>query len=539
MAPWRKGALERGYRSLAAFPFALDTSNAGVITFYASEPGFFTDRIIRLLEEQSGDISFALITRDHEEQRIAAEDELKKSELQYRRLFETAQDAILILDGDTGEVIDANRFILDMLGYPLEYFVGKHLWELGFIKDKSIAQNAFTELKTNGYIRYEDLPLETKDGRSIDVEFISNAYLVGDKKIIQCNIRDITARKVIQDALQVSETRYRRLFETAQDGILILDGDTGEIIDANRFILDMLGYPLEYFIGKHLWELGFIKDKSIAQQAFTELENSEYIRYEDLPLETKDGRSIDVEFISNVYPVNHHKIIQCNIRDITARKQSEAALALAVRKLNLLSSITRHDIRNQLLALKGYLDISKGFLDDPAHMSEYIAKEEKIADTIAHQISFTRDYEDMGVKAPLWQKVNTVVREGITHLPLRNIRVDTEDPDREVFADRLLERVFFNLIENALLYGGEKMTSIRVKTREDNGVLVITAEDDGNGIRAEEKMQLFTKGFGKHTGLGLYLSREILSITGITITENGEPGKGARFEIVVPEGAFR
>jgi len=248
---------------------------------------------------------------------------LVDSELQYRRLFETAQDAILILDGETGEVIDANKFILDMLGYPLEYFIGKHLWELGFIKDKTIAQNAFTELKTKGYIRYEDLPLETKDRRSIDVEFISNAYSVGVKKIIQCNIRNITDRKVIQDALQVSELQYRRLFETAQDGILILDGETGEVIDANKFILDMLGYSRDYFIGKHLWELGFIKDKTIAQNAFTELKTKGYIRYEDLPLETKDRRSIDVEFISNAYSVGVKKIIQCNIRSITDRKQAE------------------------------------------------------------------------------------------------------------------------------------------------------------------------------------------------------------------------
>ena len=287
--PWRDGALERGYRSLAAFPFALDTKNAGVITFYASEPGFFDDQIIRLLEEQSGDITYALAILDHEEQQISAENDLKASELRYRRLFETAQDAILILDGDSGEIIDANTFILDMLGYPLEYFVGKHLWELGFFKDKALAKNAFTELKTDGYIRYEDLPLETRDGRSIDVEFVSNVYFVGDKRIIQCNIRDITDRKVAQDILKASELRYRRLFETAQDAILILDGDSGEIIDANTFILEMLGYPLEYFVGKHLWELGFFKDKALAKNAFTELKTDGYIRYEDLPLETKDG----------------------------------------------------------------------------------------------------------------------------------------------------------------------------------------------------------------------------------------------------------
>jgi PAS domain S-box-containing protein len=410
MTPWRKGALERGYRSVAAFPFALDTRNAGVITFYASEPGFFNDRILQLLEDQSGDISFALAALDREEQRITFEQLLKTSELQYRRLFETAQEAILILDGDTGEVIDANPFILEMLGYPLEYFVGKSLWELGFIKDRSIAQHAFIDLKTSGYIRYEDIPLETKDGRSIDVEFISNVYLVGQKKIIQCDIRNVTERK-----------------------------------------------------------------------------------------------------------------------------RSETALALAVRKLNLLSSVTRHDVKNQILALKGLLDLSKDFLDTPTQVSEYIAREEKIAETIAHQM----DYEDMGVKAPSWQNVNAVINRVIAHLPMRGIHVDVGNPNLEVFADPLLEKVFYNLISNALAYGGEKMTSIRENTREADGNIVIVVEDDGNGISAEDKDQLFTKGFGKHTSLGLYISREILSITGITITETSEPGKGARFEIMAPKGSYR
>jgi signal transduction histidine kinase len=109
----------------------------------------------------------------------------------------------------------------------------------------------------------------------------------------------------------------------------------------------------------------------------------------------------------------------------------------------------------------------------------------------------------------------------------------------EVLADPLLEKVFYNLIDNALRYGGEKMTSIHVTSHEGNGNLVIAVEDDGNGISAGDKTLVFTKGFGKHTGLGLYLSSEILSITGITITEDGEQGKGARFEIIVPEGAWR
>ena len=176
-----------------------------------------------------------MITKSNE---LRAENDLKKSELQYRRLFETAQDAILILDGDTGEVIDANKFILDMLGYPLEYFIGKHLWELGFIKDKSIAQQAFTELKTNGYIRYEDIPLETKDGRSINVEFISNVYLVGDKKIIQCNIRDITVHGKTDELLRESEARYRTLAEAIPDQIFI-DGRDDTIQYVNSAALEL------------------------------------------------------------------------------------------------------------------------------------------------------------------------------------------------------------------------------------------------------------------------------------------------------------
>ena len=389
------------------------------------------------------------------------------------------------------------------------------------------------------YIRYEDLLLETKDGRSIDVEFVSNAYLVGDKKIIQCNIRNITDRKLVQDTLQASETRYRRLFETAQDGILILDEETGKIIDANKFLLDLLGYPLEYFVGKHLWELGFIKSKILAQQAFTELKTNGYIRYEDLPLETKDGRSIDVEFISNVYPVNHHKIIQCNIRDITARKRAEDALRQAHKQLNLLASITRHDIKNQLMALKGYLELSHEEINNPKTLIEYIKKEEKAANTIEHQITFTKDYQNLGVAAPEWQNVNASINKALSGLPMRDVRVEVDPNNPEIFADRLFEKVFYNLIDNALRYGGDPMKTIRVSSQESDTGLKLVCEDDGVGISAEDKKRLFTKGFGKNTGLGLFLSREILAITGITITENGTPGKGARFEITVPKGAYR
>ena len=143
---------------------------------------------------------------------------------------------------------------------------------------------------------------------------------------------DITERQKLEEALKVSEIRYRRLFETALDGILILNAKTGKISDVNPFLVEMLGYSHEDFLGKKLWEIGAFKDIEASQSAFAELQSKGYVRYHDLPLETKDGRAMAVEFISNVYHVNNDKVIQCNIRDITDRKMIANALQKSSRR---------------------------------------------------------------------------------------------------------------------------------------------------------------------------------------------------------------
>ncbi|MGD0280904.1 MAG: sigma 54-interacting transcriptional regulator [Dissulfurispiraceae bacterium] len=152
-------------------------------------------------------------------------------------------------------------------------------------------------------------------------------------------IEDLTARKTgcrhADEALKVSETRYRRLFETAQDGILLLDAVTGQILDVNPFLLKMLGYPHKDFLGKKLWEIGPFRDSAESMLRFSELQTKGYVRYEHLPLETKDGRLINVEFVSNVYLVDQDKIIQCNVRDITLRTEVEEKLRQAYDKMDL------------------------------------------------------------------------------------------------------------------------------------------------------------------------------------------------------------
>src|ERR1700726_1112177 len=165
-------------------------------------------------------------------------------------------------------------------------------------------------------------------------------------------------------ALEVSELRYRRLFETAQGGIMILDADNGRIIDVNPFLLDLLDYSFESIIGRQLWEIGLFEDIAANQAAFEKLRTEEYIRYENLPLRTKAGRQIQVEFVSNVYFVGSAKVIQCNIRDITARAQFQAAskshsdtLELAGKTRDEANDVLFHELRNPLAAISSMIDL--------------------------------------------------------------------------------------------------------------------------------------------------------------------------------------
>jgi PAS domain S-box-containing protein len=157
-------------------------------------------------------------------------------------------------------------------------------------------------------------------------------------------------RQQIEAALMASEVRYRRLFETAKDGILLLDAETGQITDVNPFLQDLLGYSYSELLGKSLWEIGPFKDIAASQSAFRRLQNQEYVRYENLPLESKDGQRRQVEFVSNVYLVDDRKVIQCNIRDITARKQTEAEIRKANEELvALVAELKKRDQEMQLL----------------------------------------------------------------------------------------------------------------------------------------------------------------------------------------------
>jgi signal transduction histidine kinase len=231
--------------------------------------------------------------------------------------------------------------------------------------------------------------------------------------------------------------------------------------------------------------------------------------------------------------VQNEQLKNVNTRLDSSRK----AFSTANKKLNLLSGITRHDIKNQLTALLTYIELSRMIPQDP-EMTATIDKEEIVANNILRQIDFTGTYEEIGVNAPTW---NNVAQEMALLLPLLrpvDIALEISTANLEVYADPLLEKVFENLADNSLRHG-EHVRHISVSYEWRAPGLVLIYRDDGAGVAAAEKEKIFERGFGKNTGLGLFISREILSITGLSISEHGIPGVGVQFEIGVPEGSYR
>jgi signal transduction histidine kinase len=225
------------------------------------------------------------------------------------------------------------------------------------------------------------------------------------------------------------------------------------------------------------------------------------------------------------------------LRDFSDRKRAEEAIVLANKKLNLLNNITRHDILNTITALLGCVDMANA-TKVPAEREEFLSQIKELTRIIQRQIEFTREYQSVGVNAPSWQNLGEVLNRTIVNFAGSGIMFVGEIENTEVYADPLLEKVFYNLIDNAIRYG-EHIRTVRFYYQISDVGLILTCEDDGIGIPDAEKVQIFEQGVGKNTGMGLFLTREILLITGITIRENGRFGQGARFEMLIPNGAFR
>ena len=302
--------------------------------------------------------------------RKKAEEELKGSRESYRRLFEDHAAAKLIIDPETGRIIDANHAACQYYGWAREKMQQMKISDINTLTPEEIKNEM--EKAQNSKKFHVEFKHRLANGSIRDVEVYSSTIVMNGKHVLHSIIHDITDRKKAKETLSASETRYRRLFESAKDGILILNSSTGMIIDVNPYLIDLLGYSREHFIGKHVWELGPFKDILPNREKFLELQHQEYIRYDDLPLEKIDGQLINVEFVSNIYEVDHTRVIQCNIRNITERKLAEEKIRASEEKFASAFKYSPTPMCITTLKEGRYIDANDAYLINLGYKSEEI-----------------------------------------------------------------------------------------------------------------------------------------------------------------------
>ena len=373
------------------------------------------------------------------------------------------------------------------------------------------------------------------------------------------------------EGLKEEERKYREIFENSQAGIFTFDLTTQRIQEMNGRCAQILGYNRSDLINE---ELGRIFPDTVGRNMFiSQIQKGAGIGDIELVFHKREGDARQFLVSASLSPGNS---VICSAIDITERKLAErviqkaredlekkvkerseelirandglkaeilerkrfeATLQLANRKLNTLSSITRHDILNQITAIVMYVSLAEEMVKDPTLLS-YLRKIEQTTQMIQKQIRFARDYEDLGVKSPRWHAIDATISKAVAGLELGKVRVEKDVGDLEIYADMLLEKVFYNIVDNALRHG-QKVTKIRFSSEETDEGITIFCEDNGIGVPKNMKEGIFKREYYRNTGYGLFLAAEILSLTGISIRESGEPESGARFEIHIPKGTFR
>lgn len=346
---------------------------------------------------------------------------------------------------------------------------------------------------------------------------------------------DETSRK--EQELRRSEERYRHLVDITDTGYVVVDPH-GMVIDANDVYLHLTGRSgLPEIIGHPVLEWTASYDRERNQVEVGKAMKDGLVRGLEIDYVRPDGSIQPIEINATVFHTGESVVILSLCRDISDRRKTIESLQQARSKLNLLNTVTFQDLQTQVFSLSAYHGLMRNLVTD-ANARSYLAKQEAMVKKMIETLDFAKNFQEMGIHPPRWQNVRQVYLYAISHLDFLKMKQELSIDNLEIFADPLFEKALFNIMENILIHG-VSATVVRLSCTDSPDHLTLIIEDNGIGIPLEEKQIIFDRGYGKGAGLGLFLVREILSITGMSIRETGAKGKGTRFEIVVPKGVYR
>jgi two-component system cell cycle sensor histidine kinase/response regulator CckA len=486
---------------------------------------------------------------------------LQDSEKRYRRLFESAKDGILILDADTGKVVDVNPFLLKLLGYSYDSLYGQYIWELGAFKDIAASKEAFKTLQDNEYIRYDDLPLETLDGRPIAVEFVSNVYLVDHSKVIQCNVRDITARK----QADAEHKRLMAAIEQVGDAIVMTDAQ-GIIKYVNPAFERTTGYTREEVVGQNARILKSGEQGELFYRNLWDTISDGRTWAGRMVNKRKDGTLYTEE--TTISPVCDSSGLIINHvavkRDITGhlRLAAQFQQAQKMEAVGLLAGGVAHDYNNILTVILGYTGLAMGKVDPAQPVHADLAEIHKAAiratDITRQLLTFARKQTIIPVVLDLNRNVESILKMlrrligediDLAWLPEGNPCPIKMDP---VQVDQILANLCVNARDAIADVGKITIETENVVFDEaycdyNAGFVVgeyvrLAVSDDGCGMNKEVLDHIFepfftSKDVGRGTGLGLSTVYGIVKQNDGFINVYSEPGKGTTFKIYLPRYA--
>ena len=503
---------------------------------------FCAELSVSMIPDQQGSPrSFVSVLSDVTDRR-KAEYLVKKSEEKHRSLVEGISHIIFTTD-TSGRLTYVSPVIRQVLGYTPEELAGKHFYFLVPSEQRHILGEKLKEAQA-GKLGPYDFQMLDKSGSIHWGRIIAQPLVVGDKiQGITGLIGDITDLKHIEHALFESEEKLNLAIRGSGLGLWDWRVQTGEVVFNDRWA-NIEGYTLQELspLSIDTWtNLTHPDDRQRSNELLEKHFTGESPDYEcEVRMLHKDGhwmwvldRGMVTEWDKDKKPLR----MTGTHLDISERKKAEEALRLANRKLNLLYSLARHDILNKVSILLGYIDRAKT-LPDTKTILDYLDRMENSAKAIGKLIQFTRDYKDLGINPPQWFIVEDLINSARAGLDLKEITLTADVGRWEIYTDSQIIKVFQNIFENTLIHG-KNATEILVKcTKEDHG-LFLSIQDNGIGIPKELKQEIFQPTMLQNRGLGLFIAKEILSITGLTLQETGISGSGARFDIDIPTGCFR